>query len=226
VALISDTALVSRPEDRADRRSVVCAPGVRHPGGGYLALPKRVLDIAGAIALLPAAAVIVAAAAVAIRLTSPGPALYRQLRVGRGGRVFTLLKLRTMVDGAEAETGPVWAAPDDPRLTPAGGVLRRFHIDELPQLWNVLRGEMSLIGPRPERPHFVRRLRGVLRDYDDRLSVRPGITGWAQIHRGPDTCIADAAEKLRYDLEYVRRASPGLDARIALETLRTVLIGH
>ncbi|MGD9498274.1 MAG: sugar transferase [Armatimonadota bacterium] len=188
--------------------------------GGW---PKRLLDLLGALLLLPGALVLMTLAAIAIKLTSRGPVLYLQRRVGRGGREFVLPKLRTMVDGAERDTGPVWAAPADPRITAVGGLLRRYHIDELPQLWCVLRGEMSLIGPRPERPHFVRRLRERLPGYDERVSVRPGISGWAQMHRPPDRCIADVAEKLRWDLQYVRHLSLGLDLSIALATVYLVL---
>ncbi len=192
-------------------------------GSHYAGLPKRLLDLLGAVVLLPGAILLLALAAIAIRLSSPGPVLYVQRRVGLGGREFAFVKLRTMIDGAERETGPVWAAPDDPRITRVGYVLRRFRLDELPQLWCVLRGEMSLIGPRPERPHFVRHLRAHLPRYDERLSVRPGISGWAQVHRPSDRSIADAAAKLRYDLEYVRDLSLSLDLRIALATAYVVL---
>ena len=191
--------------------------------GFYAGLPKRALDLLGVLVLAPGALLVVALAAIAIKLTSPGPVLYRHQRIGRGGREFHFLKLRTMIDDAERECGPVWATPDDPRVTPVGAVLRRFHLDELPQLWCVLRGEMSLIGPRPERPHFVQRLREQLSHYDERLLVRPGISGWAQVHRPSDVCVADAAEKLRYDREYVHDLSLAFDLRIALTTPQVAL---
>ena len=219
MSLISSSATTDRPAS-VQEPPVVSAAGARTP---YAGAPKRLLDMLGALLLLPGALVLLALACIAIRLTSPGPVLYVQRRVGRGGREFSFVKLRTMVDGAERETGPVWAAPDDQRITPVGRLLRRLRLDELPQLWCVLRGDMSLIGPRPERPHFVRRLRAELPHYADRLRVRPGISGWAQVHRPADTCVADVAEKLCWDLEYVRDLTLGLDLRIALATVYVVL---
>lgn len=212
----------SMATERAVRVREETAASTRN--GLYAGLPKRALDLLGALLLTPGALVICGLAALAIKLTSPGPVLYRQRRIGRGGREFCFPKLRTMVNDAERDCGPVWAPPDDPRVTPVGAFLRRYRLDELPQLWCVLRGEMSLIGPRPERPHFVHRLREQLPHYDERLAVRPGITGWAQIHRPSDTCVADAAEKLRYDREYVRALSLALDLRILLATPRVALL--
>jgi lipopolysaccharide/colanic/teichoic acid biosynthesis glycosyltransferase len=151
-----------------------------------------------------------------IRLTSRGPAIYRQQRVGRHHEVFTLYKFRTMVDGAERDTGPVWASAQDHRVTPVGRILRRTRMDELPQLFNVLRGDMSLVGPRPERPHFVaqyKALQGI------RLSVRPGITGLAQM-RG-DYCLKPE-RKLRYDLLYIHNRSLLLNVYILILTLSVV----
>lgn len=220
VTTISGTAASDR---LTIKRQVRVAAAV---GGFYAESVKRVLDLVGTVFLLPGALLLLGVAALAIKLTTPGPVLYIQRRVGRGGREFTFVKLRTMFDGAERETGPVWAAPDDPRVTPVGRVLRRFRIDELPQLWCVLRGDMSLIGPRPERPYFVHRLREKLPHYDERLLVRPGISGWAQVHRSSDRCLADVADKLRYDREYVRSLSFGLDVRIALATVMVVLLNR
>ena len=216
---ISSSATTDHPASAHEPPAVTVAEA-RTP---YAGAHKRLLDVLGALLLLPGALVLLALAAVAIRLTSPGPALYVQRRVGLAGREFPFVKLRTMLDGAERETGPVWAAPDDPRITPVGRLLRRLRIDELPQLWCVLRGDMSLIGPRPERPYFVRHLRAELPRYDERLSVRPGISGWAQVHRPSDRSVADVAAKLRWDLEYVHHLSLRLDLRIALATVYVVV---
>jgi lipopolysaccharide/colanic/teichoic acid biosynthesis glycosyltransferase len=178
---------------------------------------KRAVDVilaAGGFVLL---APLLTAIGVVIRLTSPGRALYRQARVGLGGRVFWLLKFRTMRQDAEATTGPVWARVDDPRRTAFGAFLRRWSLDEVPQLWNVLRGEMSLVGPRPERPHFVAEFRDAIAGYDERHRVPVGLTGWAQVNgwRG-DTSIE---HRTTFDLYYVRRRSFGFDAKILLATL-------
>src|SRR5262245_33268495 len=142
---------------------------------------RRVLDFSAALALSLVALPVVILAALAVRLTSRGPAFYTQTRTGRGGVTFTIYKLRSMVDKCESITGPRWTMPGDPRITPVGWFLRRTHIDELPQLLNVLKGEMSLIGPRPERPEFVRELESALEGYQDRHVVLPGITGLAQV---------------------------------------------
>jgi lipopolysaccharide/colanic/teichoic acid biosynthesis glycosyltransferase len=181
---------------------------------------KRALDVAGALCLLLLAAPLMLLAALLIRLTSPGPALYTQTRVGRDGRLFTLFKLRTMVANAEARTGPVLATARDPRITAIGRLLRAAHIDELPQLLNVFLGRMSLIGPRPERPHFVNIYRRSLPGYERRLAVRPGITGLAQTSCPYSTA---PARKLRFDLQYIENYSLALDAKIVLRTIRTVL---
>ena len=164
--------------------------------------------------------------ALAIKLTSPGPLLYQQKRVGRAGSVFECYKFRTMRADAEADSGPTWAKDDDPRITPVGRFFRRTRIDEIPQLWNVLRGDMTLIGPRPERPEFVEGLAKVIPHYDLRHTIRPGITGWAQIRYRYGSSIEDATEKLRYDLFYVKNMSPGLDVLILLETFKIILLGR
>ena len=165
--------------------------------------------------------------AVAVRLTSPGPALLTQERVGRRGRVFRLLKFRTMRADAEAQTGPVWASGDgDKRITRLGRILRKTRLDELPQLINVIRGEMSFVGPRPERPHFVNALRKVIPFYDERHSVRPGITGWAQVRNGYGSSIEDAQKKLQFDLFYNKHPSIRVDVGIVLDTLKVVVVGR
>jgi lipopolysaccharide/colanic/teichoic acid biosynthesis glycosyltransferase len=175
---------------------------------------KAAVDLPLAAAMLVATAPVVLLAMALVRLTSRGPAVYTQTRLGRNGRPFTILKLRTMCDDAEGLTGPRWAVPGDPRITPVGHVLRALHIDELPQLVNVLRGEMSLVGPRPERPEIAAGLRKVIRGYDRRLAVKPGLTGWAQIHLPPDETVQSVRRKLVYDLFYIRRATVVFDLLI------------
>jgi lipopolysaccharide/colanic/teichoic acid biosynthesis glycosyltransferase len=165
--------------------------------------------------------------ALAVRLSSDGPVLYRQTRVGRNGSLFDVLKFRSMDQNAEADSGPVWApVKADPRITGAGWLLRRTRLDELPQLWNVVKGEMSFVGPRPERPHFVEKLRKVIPYYDERHSVRPGITGWAQVKFPYGSTLEDAEEKLEYDLYYVKHMSFLLDIAIVLETAKVMLLGR
>lgn len=178
------------------------------------------------VPLLPVIGLLV----VLVRLTSRGPGIFRQTRVGRNGRLFVMYKLRTMSLDAESDTGPVWAQHRDPRVTPLGRVLRRLHLDEFPQLINVVKGDMALIGPRPERPEFVDFLSQELPGYLDRLSVLPGITGLAQINLPPDTDLECVRRKLVLDLEYVARGNLLLDARIFLATflrlfhIRTALL--
>jgi lipopolysaccharide/colanic/teichoic acid biosynthesis glycosyltransferase len=153
-----------------------------------------------------------------VKLTSAGPVLYSQARLGRGGRIFRVYKIRTMVHQCEAHTGPVWAVRDDPRVTPVGRFLRDTHIDEIPQLWNVIRGEMSLIGPRPERPEIASKIAHSLPAYDGRLDVRPGLTGLAQVRLPPDSDLSTVRQKLTYDLYYIRNLGLWLDVRIAAAT--------
>src|SRR5262249_20718427 len=148
-----------------------------------------------------------------------GPAIYSQVRLGRGGRPFLIYKLRTMYHKCEAETGPQWCAKGDPRVTPVGRFLRTTHIDELPQLWNVLRGDMSLVGPRPERPEIIDELERHLAGYRNRLSVKPGVTGLAQIQLPSDTTVESVREKLILDLCYVQRFGAWLDFRIQVGTI-------
>jgi lipopolysaccharide/colanic/teichoic acid biosynthesis glycosyltransferase len=200
---------------------------VPRPSGGSIWQPlqcwylpwKTGIDVAFALVFLILASPIIAVAAVLVRLTSKGPAFYKQLRLGRYGKPFTIYKLRTMRHNCETLTGAQWSRPGDKRITPLGRWLRRSHIDELPQLWNVVRGEMSLIGPRPERPEFLPQLETAIPHYCDRFLVRPGVTGLAQVQLPPDTDIASVRRKLAHDLYYVRGLSPWLDLRILLSTV-------
>jgi sugar transferase (PEP-CTERM system associated) len=183
---------------------------------------KRIFDIVASGATLLFAAPFLALAALAIRLEGPGPLLYRQERVGLGGKPFTLVKFRSMRLDAEA-AGPRWAAAADPRVTRVGRILRATRLDEVPQVFNVLAGDMSFVGPRPERPVFVRDLEAALPFYAERHRVKPGITGWAQINYPYGASLEDAREKLAFDLYYVKNASLLLDVCILLQTLRVVL---
>jgi sugar transferase (PEP-CTERM system associated) len=161
-----------------------------------------------------------------VKLGSPGPALYRQQRVGRRGKVFFCYKFRTMRQDAEADTGATWAADDDPRITRVGKFLRVSRLDEIPQLWCVLKGDMHFVGPRPERPEFVQWLSKEIPYYGVRHVVRPGITGWAQVQYKYGNSQEDAREKLQYDLFYIKNASIGLDALIIFQTIKIVLLGR
>lgn len=192
--------------------------------GRYAGRFKRIFDVVATLLLLPLALLIMGFCSLLIKIFSPGPVFYHQERVGKDGRLFTFTKLRTMIVDAEKNTGPVWAQKDDPRVTPIGRVLRKMRIDELPQLFSVLKGDMSLIGPRPERPSFVEKFRKEIPLYEKRLMVAPGITGWAQVNHRYDTCTDDVVEKLRYDLYYIRHLCLALDLQIILQTI-TVILG-
>jgi lipopolysaccharide/colanic/teichoic acid biosynthesis glycosyltransferase len=169
---------------------------------------------------------VMAGAALCIRLEDGGPVLYRQQRVGKNGRLFFVLKFRSMHSDAERDGEPRWASTGDPRVTRTGAWLRRLRIDELPQLFNVLVGDMSLVGPRPERPYFVARLAEEIPYYDARHSVKPGITGLAQVRHPYGASVADAAGKLEYDLYYVKNNSLFLDLLLLVETVHVVLSGR
>jgi lipopolysaccharide/colanic/teichoic acid biosynthesis glycosyltransferase len=219
-------------------------------------LLRRSVDVLGALLLLAILAPAFALIALAVKATSPGPVIYWQTRVGinrragrdrrassrvpavsdrrlverravtSAGRLYHILKFRTMVDGAETKRGPVWASKNDDRITAVGRLLRRTRLDELPQLVNVLRGEMSFIGPRPERPFFVDRFCTSIPGYRGRLTVVPGITGLAQVEHTYDTSHEDVCRKLEYDLRYLRERNVGVDLRILWKTVRVVLSGH
>jgi sugar transferase (PEP-CTERM system associated) len=183
---------------------------------------KRVFDICASLLLLILTAPVIALFAIIVKLDSKGPAFFRQTRVGLYGQNFSLIKLRSMRTDAEA-AGAQWAAKDDPRVTRVGRMIRKLRIDELPQAWTVLKGEMSFVGPRPERPEFVSDLEEKLPYYAERHMVKPGITGWAQINYPYGASIEDSRHKLEYDLYYAKNYSPFLDLLILLQTLRVVL---
>ncbi|WP_411817682.1 exopolysaccharide biosynthesis polyprenyl glycosylphosphotransferase [Hyphococcus sp. DH-69] len=185
---------------------------------------KRLLDIAFSLSLLVFLAPLLLVTAALIKLDSPGPILYRQKRVGYGGRVFEVYKFRSMITNAEAN-GPQYAAVKDSRITRVGHVIRKFRIDEIPQAINVLRGEMSFVGPRPERPEFVLELEQEIPLYHCRHLIKPGITGWAQVKYEYAASVEGARNKLRYDLYYMRHFSPLLDLMIVLMTVRVALFG-
>jgi sugar transferase (PEP-CTERM system associated) len=186
---------------------------------------KRLLDIAVSVVLLIVCMPIMLIIAVAVRLESRGPALFRQTRTGLNGKEFEILKFRSMVVDAE-KAGPQWTSARDPRVTKVGRLLRVLRLDELPQLINVIKGEMSFIGPRPERPVFIRELEKKIPFYDLRQLVRPGITGWAQVMYAYGASMDDALEKLQYDLYYIKNYSLLLDFAILLKTLRVVMLGR
>jgi sugar transferase (PEP-CTERM system associated) len=187
---------------------------------------KRFADILiSAVGLLLAAPIMIAVG-LAIRLESPGPVFFRQRRVGRFGREFTILKFRSMHVDAEPDGAPRWAQPNDPRVTRLGRWIRRTRLDELPQLWSVLKGDMSLVGPRPERKHFVEELSRHNALYSQRLVVRPGVTGWSQIQAPYASTLEESMEKLKYDLYYIKNLSFALDLTILASTARTVLLGR
>jgi sugar transferase (PEP-CTERM system associated) len=192
--------------------------------GLWLSICKRAIDIGLASMGLLLTAPLMAMTVVAVKLSSPGPVLYRQTRVGKDGKLFTICKFRSMYQDAEAATGAVWATAGDPRVTRVGRFLRRTRLDEIPQLLSVLVGDMSFVGPRPERPEFVAELTKQIPFYGQRHVVRPGVTGWAQVRHPYGSSVQDALEKLQYDLFYIKRMSPGFDLFIVLETIKTVLV--
>jgi lipopolysaccharide/colanic/teichoic acid biosynthesis glycosyltransferase len=193
------------------------SPAIRSPENWYVPV-KEAADFALALLLSLVALPVMGACALAVKLSSRGPAFYTQTRVGRGGKPFTIYKIRTMVDNCESLTGPRWCVPGDPRVTRLGWFLRVSHLDELPQLLNVLRGEMALVGPRPERPEFVPELERALPTYRQRLIVRPGVTGLAQVKLPADTDLDSVRRKLAHDLYYIERLGLWLDLRLLVGT--------
>lgn len=187
---------------------------------------KRLIDVVVGCALLLLTLPISLIAVIAIKLDSPGGAFYHQDRVGMGGLVFRIMKLRSMYIDAETKTGAIWAAKGDSRVTPVGRLIRRIRIDELPQLINVIKGDMSLVGPRPERPEIITKLAHTIPLYSHRHSMRPGLTGWAQVCYPYGATVEDTTEKLCYDLYYIKNWSLLLDLQIMLQTMKVVLYGR
>ena len=185
---------------------------------------KRIVDVMIAAAGLVLAAPLMLLTAIAVRLDSPGPVLYRQERVGENDRLFTLCKFRSMRSDAEKGT-PLWAKNNDSRVTRVGRFIRLTRLDELPQLLNVLRGDMSFVGPRPERPYFVQQLTAQIPFYAERHAVKPGVTGWAQVRYRYGSSVEDAMEKLRYDLYYIKHLSIAFDLTIVIDTVKVILCG-
>jgi len=181
----------------------------------------RLLALIGLIMSLPVAIL----TAIIIKLDSRGPIFYKQERIGRNGNLFNVIKFRSMKIDAEANGTPIWAAPDDERTTRVGKIIRKLRIDEIPQFWNILKGEMNFVGPRPERPHFVKQLATEIPYYEHRHLVAPGLTGWAQIKYPYGASVSDAIQKLQYDLYYIKNQSIALDMMIVFDTVKTVLFG-
>ena len=191
----------------------------------YARKVKVIFDVVFAIVLLIIGLPLWFFIACVIKLDSKGPVFFKQVRLGKNNEKYTLIKFRTMIENAEIETGPVWTDKKDPRITFVGKWLRRFYLDEVPQLFNVLKGEMSIIGPRPERPYFAEQLVKKYPSYLDRLSVKPGLTGWAQINQSYDISIEDVGQKLKYDFYYIENLNFIFDLQIMIKTIFVVLLG-
>ena len=203
---------------------LIFADGFRF--SAFFRVVRRLLNFSVALLGLVLASPLIPFIVLAVRLDSAGPVLYRQKRVGRSGEIFYCYKFRTMRQDAEADTGATWATDDDPRITRVGKFLRAARLDEIPQLWCVLKGDMHFVGPRPERPEFVEWLSKEIPYYGVRHVVRPGITGWAQVQYKYGNTREDAREKLQYDLFYIKNASLGLDLLIMFQTIKIVLLGR
>jgi sugar transferase (PEP-CTERM system associated) len=207
------------------RPSQLVYSGELGPVGGSLIYQTVLNAIVAAIGMVVFTPIMLLTA-IAVKLSSPGPALYRQLRTGLNGAPFTLYKFRSMRADAEAGTGAVWASKEDPRVTPVGKIIRRLRFDELPQLFNVLKGEMSIVGPRPERPEFVKTLTEKIPYYRQRHCILPGITGWAQINYKYGDTLEDTVTKLEYDLYYIKNMTLGLDLYIIFHTVKAMLLSR
>jgi len=188
-------------------------------------LAKRAIDVVGSVIALTVLSPLLLLTALLIKLTSRGPIVYTQIRVGKDGKLFNIYKFRTMTVDAEKHTGPVWAVENDNRITPLGAFLRKTRIDEIPQFMNVLMGDMSIVGPRPERPLFVDQFKTQICDYEKRLDVKPGITGMAQVWHRYDETIADVRKKIKYDVLYIKNMCFWTDLRIILRTFFVVATG-
>jgi exopolysaccharide biosynthesis polyprenyl glycosylphosphotransferase len=186
---------------------------------------KRIFDLIVSFLILIVSSPVIIVTSIAIKIDSKGPMFFKQERMGQDGKVFNILKFRSMIKDAEKYTGPVWSQKDDPRVTRVGRLVRKLRIDEIPQMYNVLKGQMSIVGPRPERPYFVEKLSQEIPYYKRRLKVRPGITGWAQVKHKYDESIEDVKVKLRYDLFYIENMSLRMDFKIMLRTIWVVLFG-
>lgn len=193
---------------------------------GFRSISKRIFDILFAVTCLIITIPYLPIIALLIKLNSRGPVFFKQKRTGEGGKEFLVYKFRTMRQDAESKTGAVWAQKKDPRITGVGKLLRKMRLDEFPQFYNVLKGDMSIVGPRPERPEFIEKLNELIPYYSERHSIKPGITGWAQIRYPYGSSVSDALEKLRYDLYYIKNMSLFLDIMILLETVKVVLFGR
>lgn len=211
------TALLKEPRLAPHRRRTDSKIGSERTHRTYRQFKGRLERFVAAL-LLVAVAPLIAVLWVLVKISSPGPAIYRQKRVGLRGRQFQILKIRTMAYGCEAQTGAVWSSQNDPRITLLGRILRKTHLDELPQLVNVVRGEMSFVGPRPERPEIIKKLLPEVPAYLDRIAIAPGVTGLAQVCTGPDRTIDDVHRKMGFDLEYMQQESFWLDVRILVCT--------
>lgn len=219
----STTEYPASPQDSWPEIDQLAADAAVNLAGGpsWYAGGKVLFDYAAALMLLPVVLPLIALAAVAVKLTSPGPVFYTQTRLGLHGRRYKIIKIRSMTHNCEAATGAKWATKNDMRVTPVGKLLRKTHFDELPQLFNVLMGHMSLVGPRPERPEVIKKesLEALVPGYRLRLSVKPGVTGLAQVQLPPDTDITSVRYKVVYDLYYVENQSLFLDLRLIAATL-------
>ena len=224
------STFLERETGRVDLRSInpswlIFSDGFSS-GRRLSSLAKRVFDIVVAAVLLLLTLPVIMLTAVAIKLESRGPIFYKQERVGKNGRIFNVIKFRSMRTDAEADGKPMWAASNDERVTRVGRIIRKLRIDEVPQFWNILKGEMNFVGPRPERPHFVTQLATEISYYEHRHLVAPGLTGWAQIKYPYGASVNDAIQKLQYDLYYIKNQSLTLDLVIVFETVKTVLFGR
>ncbi len=231
VAVHKANALLAQPHSRAPEPSsfLLFGSGVLTMIVAFLRrayhVSKRIMDILISCVCLVLLSPICLLVAALIKLSSKGPIFYSQIRSGKDGKNFEIYKFRTMNIDAEKDSGPVWAKAKDKRITPIGQFLRKSRLDEIPQFINVLKGEMSVIGPRPERPVFVKQLEGQIGDYKKRLRVKPGITGLAQVHHRYDETIADVRKKVKYDILYIKNISFLTDIRIILRTFRVILTG-
>ena len=211
------------PVEQADENPTLILPTTRPTTMRLYLMMRRIFDLLIVFLSLPLLIILMPLIWLANYLTSPGDLFYQQERVGQGGQPFEIIKFRTMIMDAEKQTGAVWASEKDPRITPVGRILRQTHLDELPQLWNVFKGKMSIIGPRPERPHFVQQLTKKIPFYSARHAVKPGLTGWAQVKYHYGASVEDALMKLYYDLYYIKHQGPYLDLLILLKTVQVVL---